>query len=454
MNNYIDQLIGQFHESIKRVPLPSLRSEDFDHENEGETEDFQYAEQYMYGDEQPLSEIFGIEKIYLPNDKKLTDKQVEILAGETEKLWNAYHFYPDFPERLPSRSRYRKMREYWDDKQVFIGAGEVYIEFCDYEEANCPFPGYCKTCEEISVEFEHDQIPSTMGSDNEELPEWVKDEKDNDEDISDIDVNKLLPTPEEAEKFVRDIKKEEIKEIIKNGHSEDHISGIHNYCDRWCEKCTYTKQCASFALEKEIYSGDEDKDIQNEAFWDKLSLMFEATMELLEEKMQEFGITMEDNEEDYQINTLSVKDKTKTHPLVKTAKTYSHHVHKWISENEQKMEFVLSDNSFDKKKISYKEAIETILWYYFFIGAKLHRAISGYYKKDVEGVTKQDMNGSAKIALIAVERSIGSWGILLQRFSHCEDEIFNFIKTLGMMQNNIKLIFPDAENFIRPGFDE
>ncbi len=450
MNNYINQLIGQFHESIKRVPHPSLRSKDFDLEDEGETEDFQFVEQYMYGTSQPLSEIFGIEKIYLPNDEKLTDKQVEILACETEKLWDAYHFHPDFPEQLPSRLRYRKMREYWDDEQVFVGAGEIHIEFCDYEEANCPFPGYCKTCEEIAAQFEHDQIPGTFDPDNEKLPEWMQDYQEDDKNVSDIDVNKLLPTPEEAEKFVRDAKKEEMKEIIKNNHSEDHISGIHNYCDRWCEKCDYTKQCASFSLGKDIYSGDEDNDIRNEAFWDKLSLMFEATMELLEEKMQEFDITPDDIE----IDILAIKDKTKIHPLEKTAKTYANRVHKWVSENEQEMEFVLSDNSFDNKKISYKEATETILWYHFFIAAKLHRAMSGYFEKDEEDVRKQDMNGSAKIALIAVERSIGAWGILLQRFSNYEDEIFDFIKTLGKMQNNIKLIFPDAENFIRPGFDE
>ena len=65
-----------------------------------------------------------------------------------------------------------------------------------------------------------------------------------------------------------------------------------------------------------------------------------------------------------------------------------------------------------------------------------------------------DLNGTAKVVLIAVERSIGAWGMLLQQLIHSEDEIFDFIKELLVVQKAIKSLLPDAENFIRPGLVE
>ena len=100
-----------------------------------------------------------------------------------------------------------------------------------------------------------------------------------------------------------------------------------------------------------------------------------------------------------------------------------------MKENNQEIEFVLSDDS-NIKNNPYKEAMEIIMWYHIFISVKLNRAISGYNDKEQDDVMEYDMNGSAKITLIAIERSIGAWGLLMQRFDHHEDEIFYFIKIL------------------------
>ena len=34
-------------------------------------------------------------------------------------------------------------------------------------------------------------------------------------------------------------------------HMHENISGIYNYCDRWCEKCSYTNRCLLFKREAE-----------------------------------------------------------------------------------------------------------------------------------------------------------------------------------------------------------
>jgi len=51
---------------------------------------------------------------------------------------------------------------------------------------------------------------------------------------------------------------------------EKFVSGIHNYCDRWCERCTFTARCRVAETESEMT--DEERDINNEAFLQNLQI--------------------------------------------------------------------------------------------------------------------------------------------------------------------------------------
>ncbi|MEF8943679.1 MAG: hypothetical protein V5B78_12905, partial [Desulfohalobiaceae bacterium] len=70
--------------------------------------------------------------------------------------------------------------------------------------------------------------------------------------------------------------KERIKRMAKN---PDFIPGIYNYCDRWCERCAFTSRCMNFAMEQELFSGQQDQDLRNAEFWDSMSEILEATVE-------------------------------------------------------------------------------------------------------------------------------------------------------------------------------
>ena len=72
--------------------------------------------------------------------------------------------------------------------------------------------------------------------------------------------------------------------------NEESIPSIHNYCDRWCEHCAFTARCAVFEAEQSVT--DEEKDINNEAFWRNLSNMFSETKRMLTEKAEELGIEL------------------------------------------------------------------------------------------------------------------------------------------------------------------
>jgi hypothetical protein len=159
MERYIEQLIGDIRNATWKVSPPHeiWQKSGADPDNELELEDMSYVEQYVYGDEIPISEITGIEQEMLPPVEQLTEPQREVLAAELEKLLSVHHFFPDFPADYPVNLRYPFLRQLWTESHVPLSFGENHIEFCDYEEEKCPFPGYCKTCSEVKAQLEADE---------------------------------------------------------------------------------------------------------------------------------------------------------------------------------------------------------------------------------------------------------------------------------------------------------
>ena len=104
------------------------------------------------------------------------------------------------------------------------------------------------------------------------------------------------------------------------------------------------------------------------------------------------------------------------------------------------------------------DMIEILCWYQFFIAAKAHRAFHGILDfdgdEDIDELSdpQSDANGSAKVALIAVERSILAWTYLLN--PNNATIIRPFIELLESIKDQIELKFPNARDFVRPGFDE
>jgi len=73
---------------------------------------------------------------------------------------------------------------------------------------------------------------------------------------------------------------------------------------------------------------------------------------------------------------------------------------------------------------------------------------------DPDEFTESDNNGSAKVALLSIEKSLKAWIILYEAFPAHEDEILGWMKELSWLQHNLEKEFPGARAFIRPGFDE
>lgn len=125
MERYIEQLIEDIRNSSEKAPKEDTGTDDPDG-----TDSIRYAEQFVHGEAQPLSQITGIDQEQLPPVDKLNNKQINQLLNELIRLLNNFHFVPDFPEKVPVNLRYKVLREHWNDEYVSVGGGQVHIEFC------------------------------------------------------------------------------------------------------------------------------------------------------------------------------------------------------------------------------------------------------------------------------------------------------------------------------------
>lgn len=242
---------------------------------------------------------------------------------------------------------------------------------------------------------------------------------------------------------------ERYKNKIKEISGRDNIiPGIHNYCDRWCERCAFVSRCTVGISEFE--TDDPEHDLQNKEFWEHLSVIFQATFEMIAESANEFGIDLTEAKNEY------VKPVHHTTTAEKLAKEYGFRLMDWIKINkelfDQKAENFAVIN--EQKVVTFSDALDVVNWYSLFITVKIHRATLKPYSFDDEETDNYDKNGSAKIALLAVSRSLEAFSFLYSHLPELEDDILRFLADLTRIKKLLQKSFPGAMNFKRPGFDD
>jgi hypothetical protein len=232
------------------------------------------------------------------------------------------------------------------------------------------------------------------------------------------------------------------------------ISGIYNYCDRWCERCPQTSRCLNFAFSEEEFADPEARDIKNEAFWKKLSEVFSGTLELLKEAAKEHGVDLEPlDTEKYQEEDKRSEEMAESHEICRAARIYSNLAENWFTSAES---LFSASPTPDGEVRGLDEALEVIRWYQHFIFVKLMRAVRGESEERGEEFDEfpKDSEGSAKIALIAIDRSIGAWGTVYACDLLRDQKILRFVAYLDCLREEVEEAFPGARLFIRPGFDK
>jgi hypothetical protein len=245
------------------------------------------------------------------------------------------------------------------------------------------------------------------------------------------------------------------------------IPGIYNYCDRWCERCAFTSRCLNYAMSEEEERADaEARDAANKAFWDKLDEVFETAAEMIEEQSEEMDFELDEGEfEEYVRQDKEVHEAAESQPFSRLAMKYVDVVDQWFKLNE----VLLGDKDAERKllaqadihgaevsdsEMTIRDCLEVLRWYQPQIWVKLCRAAGGAIRADLEDAEafQDDADGSAKVAIIGIERSIAAWATLLRRFPDHEDPILA-LAILKRLLRQVDAAFPNARAFQRPGFD-
>ena len=241
----------------------------------------------------------------------------------------------------------------------------------------------------------------------------------------------------------------------------DLISGIYNYCDRWCERCPLTTRCLVYATEQvNHHESPESQDVRNEAFWHKLSAVLLETQQMITEWAEEAGIDLSHVPEENPNTRKPRRQLVDNHPLARAGKKYANTARDWFREFDQNLE--LSDmratDAEREQAEQFEDAREVIQWYQYQIAVKIIRALScrtdGWEDSPELSDFPKDSDGSAKVALIGIDRSIAAWRLVQLSVPDRADSIVPLILQLERLRKRVEKSFPAAREFIRPGFDE
>ena len=249
---------------------------------------------------------------------------------------------------------------------------------------------------------------------------------------------------------------------------KEKIPFIYNYCDRWCERCAYTSRCAVFLseqLEEKEIANDPAK--KNEAFWDRLSRNMIKAKSMLEEVARRSGITLNDikvEPEDLR-REQALHAESDRHPAAQLSIQYERITRQWLKtqpgmlDKLEELKFDLttgveSQEQAHRHVTMIKDSLAVIDWFSSLIYSKVVRALMG--KGDVfsDDDMQNDSNGSAKVALIGIDRSMQAWLDIFNLLPEQEDHFLTTLSLLEQIKGHLIKEFPHAMDFVRPGFDE
>lgn len=249
------------------------------------------------------------------------------------------------------------------------------------------------------------------------------------------------------------------------------IPFMHNYCDRWCERCPMTSRCVIY-VPSEKRKLEETTNEENETLWKSVGENLIKAAELISKEIEQSGIVI--TEEDHAKAAKELKDKMEfvdNHDLTNISEEYwkvarlilkDINLEAFGQQSLQEVDLGIKQEAQQHKLFKDIELnLEVLHYYLFFINMKCKRALSGLHNNligeqedDFDFDIPNDMLGSAKIALITTRRSIGAWVMMMGHCIFSEEQTLPLLANLQRIESMILSNFPNVETFSRPGFDE
>lgn len=197
---------------------------------------------------------------------------------------------------------------------------------------------------------------------------------------------------------------------------DDEIRQAHNWCDRWCERCSLVSSCP---VGRRVRIGAPDAGLVGAGG------MMERAATMLEVEVARRGIVIDESALDA---WKAEQRAAMVHPLSQSALAWALLANRWLDRRD------------------HGEATEVVGRYLLLIPSKIHRALVGQRE------WPEDARGSAKVASLAVTRlveSLTDWCA-----AHPLDSVgMELLLATGDLLQPIERAFPGHLTFRRPGLD-
>ncbi len=235
----------------------------------------------------------------------------------------------------------------------------------------------------------------------------------------------------------------EFDRLVARARNPRLIPGIYNYCDGRCLRCPFTERCLTYLDNQDLLSEDSDRSVG-----DTVGESLQRTMEMLAEVAKREGVSIEAVTEEALAPSSEDLGKYRSDPLAVRAREYAH-----LAWRVGRALAPLVEARGDAGVI---EAVETIEWFSSMISAKLYRAICGQAEAwEPAGETQSDCNGSAKVALLGIIESRRAWDVLMETGRATANGVpAQAAAMLQTLEVTVRIRFPLAIEFVRPGLDE
>jgi hypothetical protein len=217
------------------------------------------------------------------------------------------------------------------------------------------------------------------------------------------------------------------------------IVGIFNYCDRWCERCPFTSHCRLFADRAE-FEASQDPGLQPIVDAPPLPEEVEPTPAWMQELIDEMDEACREPIPAEEWERIRPRVPAEHAAINQRARDYAGRAFQWLTARET--EFV--DGPHDPRSV--------IAWFHLFIATKVNRALTVWPDEDADA--DDDRDGSAKVALLGIERSHAAWLHLVERGIVVPHEADPFLADLVWLGEALERVRPNARAFVRPGLDE
>jgi hypothetical protein len=219
------------------------------------------------------------------------------------------------------------------------------------------------------------------------------------------------------------------------------IIGIYNYCDRWCAACAFTSRCHVFADEAELEASMDPH----------LKPIVEAPLlpqdvpppppKWMEELIDAWNDIAARPLTEEELRDAEPRLLPQHESIHKRSMAYSMAIHRWL-------------RGHDEHHRDPRDPIAVIGWYATLNSGKIFRALTGLARFDGDREFPPDHEGSAKVAMIGIERSAAAWRELASSRGVTEEQARPFLAELAWLLRRLEEVIPMARAFVRPAFDE